>query len=155
MPLAAGRNELTFYAEGPGSDWLRLRSIYFVLDTQNENALLQSVGRSSRDHAFFYLSNLTYGRLYQQILEGKPVPFQNARLRLKGLADGEYRIEVFDTAQGRVLQTQAARSRQGVLPIALDTIASDAAVRVSPRSDARFLSQASAPGIDSLFFCVV
>lgn len=60
----------------------------------------------------------------------EPSPVSGARVRLAGLADGEYRVEEWDTVAGERRNVRAETCRDGELRLALPTVERDVAMKV-------------------------
>jgi hypothetical protein len=78
-----------------------------------------------------------YGFLYDAAIVADPamppqpvvIP-QGRRLAIRGMLDGNYRFELWDTAEGRVIHAESLACRDGVLTVRLPAITRNAAFKV-------------------------
>jgi hypothetical protein len=129
-PLAAGENRIQL--DNTGGDWLRIHKIYVLLDSTDPAFLLSAkgLGSANGDAAIIYINNQTYGELYRKVLSGQPVPLLDVDLAVGGLADGSYEIVLYDPTSGAELGLQSASSKNGVLPVRIDRMQMDMALKI-------------------------
>jgi hypothetical protein len=127
-PLAAGENRIKL--DNTGGDWLRIQKIYVLLDSADPAFLLTVRGLGSGDAAILYINNQTYGELYRKVLSGQPVPMRDVSLSIGGLADGPYEVVLYDPTSGSELGKQSATSKNGVLPVHIERMQMDMALKI-------------------------
>jgi hypothetical protein len=126
--LESGENRIQL--DNTGGDWLRIRKIYLLLDSNDPAYLLTAKGLGSGDAAIIYINNQTYSELYRKVLSGQPVPLRDVDLAVSGMADGSYEVVLYDPASGVELGKQTATGKDGVLPVHIERIQMDTALKI-------------------------
>jgi hypothetical protein len=63
--------------------------------------------------------------------DGAPEAVDGADVALRGLTDGPYSVEWWDTWRGQILLTQEAAATDGILTVPTPSIARDVAAKVA------------------------
>ncbi len=129
VPLPAGKHRVTLDNRPPGGDWLRLHTLYLAVSVESPAALIRARGMQSEGAGFLYLRNQTATRVYQQVLQGRPVTFADVRVLIEGVPAGRYQAQVFDTHTGAVIQTLVLSAGAGGLAVPLQVLNEDAAIK--------------------------
>lgn len=111
-----------------GSDWYTVDYIRFegaVLST----AKLRVFGLTNGTLALAWVKNIEHN--WWNLLNNRSVePVRSARVVLRGLMDGRYKVELFDTRAGLVLRTYEAEVEGGTMTMDLEGVYDDLALRV-------------------------
>lgn len=117
-----------------GFDFVRQNAEAFTNDearTDSDN--LTALGVRGRTQALVWVWNRAHN--YEQVGKGATAPVEGATLRLAKLTAGEWNVEFYDTAAGRMIDTRRATAdADGDLRLPLPAISSDIALRLR-RSD--------------------
>lgn len=112
-----------------GKDWAEITQIKFIGLRDPRFALLDQCGLYDDQRALIWLHdqesnwyNDKYGRL--------PAPLRGVQTSLRGLKDGRWRVQWWDTRAGRPLAETQAVCRQGVLPLRVPDFTRDIAARL-------------------------
>ncbi|MCC6442168.1 MAG: DUF5060 domain-containing protein [Armatimonadetes bacterium] len=90
---------------------------------------IRAVGLQNGQQALLWLQNRNHS--WQARVRGKSVaPAPEARIRLKGLPAGKWRLEWWDTYQGQIERTEEVSGQEGVLEIRVPALETDVAVKV-------------------------
>lgn len=91
------------------------------------------LGLQGADRACLWISDpkATWWNLAMENLQ--PKELKSARLEVAGLAAGTYRIEWWDTREGKIIRQDTVQSTAGSLPIAVPPFRQDIACKVLPR----------------------
>lgn len=113
-----------------GKDWAEINRYTFVGVRDPRYASLDQYGLRDEKMALLWLHdqesnwfNDKYGK--------QPQPQQGLQTTLRGLGDGRYRIEWWDTRAGQPLVTTTAVSKEGALPLAVPDFLRDIAAKVT------------------------
>lgn len=130
IPLKKGENRILIDCDGP--EYIRLASVYFILDTADPNGILNANGliSDSSDEAIIYLQNQTFTELYHTILEKEPAAVKNIQLEVSGLKDGEYHIVYYDPSKGDYAGVASAEAIHGKLSFQIHSVEKDLAIKI-------------------------
>jgi len=121
VPLSAGQQ--TVQVVNTGQDWFNITSYEFKPDTES---LLNSIGLSNNNYAYIWIYDIN--SQYGMINNGT---FHNEPVIAKGLDDGRYIVEVYEThGTGGVIKLDDTDSVSGVLTYTLPDFSKDIAVKV-------------------------
>lgn len=132
IDVPAGKHEIEF--RNAGSDWLRIG--YILLTHYRDTTRypdLNVYGVQSDSMALFWVHN----RLNEWSFRAagiNPQPVGSAMARPAGLADGNYRVEWWDTYTGAITRTETVTCSAGVIDLRLPVVETDVACIVR-RSD--------------------
>jgi len=123
VPLSAGQQAVKI--ENTGQDWFHISSYEFAPTNVSP---LDSIGLVSSSKAFIWIYDVN-----SQIGLVNSGTFTNEPVIVKGLADGSYFVEVYDTRNsGGVIASGTANSSSGTLTYTLPSFSKDIAVKVRP-----------------------
>lgn len=111
-----------------GTDWYTIDYVRF------EGAALaiskvRVFGLSNGTIALAWVKNIE--RSWWNILDNRSIePVRDVTVTMRGLQDGLYRVELFDTRSGTIVQAWEAEIREGLLEVYVGDVISDIAVRV-------------------------
>ena len=130
IDVPAGRHEITL--RNVGGDWLRIGHI--LLTDYRDTARYPDIevyGLHSERTAVLWFHH----RLNQWVYRGigvEPQPIAGGKATVHGLADGDYRVEWWDTHNGAVARTEQKACRDGSLELDLPAIRTDVACAIRP-----------------------
>jgi len=111
-------------------DWIR--EAYRPAQVEVSAAGLRAIGVSNQRSSLVWLHNRAH--TWQRVAKGETIePVRAATLTVKGLADGQYAVEWFDTYAGRPLSRSAGVAEGGTLQVKPPEIASDIACKIRLR----------------------
>jgi len=113
-----------------GADWIEVLS--FVVAAYRDRSTypdLAVYGLQAADRALIWAQNSSHTPEVLA-LGVKPEPVTGASVELRGLRDGEYRVEQWDTSAGTHTGLGAATCRGGLLVLPLPEITTDCALKV-------------------------
>ncbi|NUQ01584.1 MAG: hypothetical protein HUU35_17200 [Armatimonadetes bacterium] len=129
IPIGAGKHLVTL--RNDGGDWLAIGGIrlprYVVDPAPPAQALAMSDGRE----LIAWVRNLNHW--WRPVAEGQPiVPVPPVVVSLPPLPAGRYRLETWDTYEGKVTATRSLTLTAAPGSLELPAIATDLAVRLRP-----------------------
>jgi hypothetical protein len=123
VPLSAGQQ--TVQIKNTGLDWFHISSYEFA---PNNVSPLDSIGLSNNERAYIWIYDVN-----SQIGLINHGTFYNEPVIVKGLDDGSYVVQVYQTrGSGGVISTGNANSVSGTLTYTLPDFSKDIAVKVRP-----------------------
>jgi hypothetical protein len=123
--IPAGKHEVRVVNPKPGPSWVRIAS-YTLSDYAPPT--LRAMGLTGKRLALLWLQNAesTWGN----DADGRrPQAVTGARVALKGLPDGTYTVEWWDTWQGKAGEQEKARSWNGTLTLDVPAVTRDVACK--------------------------
>ena len=126
VPLPSGRR--TVVVENPGNDWF---FVAYDVPWLRAEPILRALGVVGDTQALLWIQNRahTWVNVTKGDFDGTPVA--DALVTLDGFAPGEWRVELWDTREGRVTDSQNhAVEDDGRIELALPPIARDIAYRM-------------------------
>jgi hypothetical protein len=144
VPLSAGQQSVQIV--NTGQDWFNISGYEFV---PNNISLLDSIGLSNNKRAYIWIYDVgsELGKTANGVFENEPVI-------VKGLDDGRYDVEVYETrGAGGVIRSGRENSVSGQLAYTLPDFSKDIAIKVKPPTVglydlAEFSAQWLQPGTD-------
>ena len=122
--------EHTVELRNEGSDWIEVDRYRFTGCVDPRFATdLDVLGLETTDFAILWLHNRAsnwYNRSHNLPVE----PIRSATFALRGLSDGRYAVEWYDTATGTCARRQRASCREGKLPLSPAPILADVACKI-------------------------
>ncbi|MBX7257855.1 MAG: DUF5060 domain-containing protein [Candidatus Hydrogenedentes bacterium] len=129
VDVPAGEHTIT--VDITDGDWLNVTSYIFGSFLSDRHPKMNYCGLTNGQIALLWFQNADSN--WQTAKAGTTVtPIKDARTILRGLPDGEYTCEWFDTWKGEASVTNRAMSSGGVLPLTLPDLTSDAALTIRP-----------------------
>ncbi len=129
IQVPAGRH--TIRLENFGKDWIRVNRYTFtgckVIDRPN----LLVAGMQSDDVSILWLQNGD-SSWFNHAGHGEVGQVDPCRLAILGLPDGQYELQWWSTWKAAPARTERLRSSDGRLPIVLEALATDVAVKIRP-----------------------
>ena len=90
---------------------------------------LRVMGLRGKGLTLLWLHNRTH--TWWNVVEKQPIPaIENAAVTLTGLADGDYRVEWWDTWKGGIARKEQRRAERGALTLDVGTLPRDVAVKL-------------------------
>ena len=87
------------------------------------------MGLRGKGLTLLWLHNRTH--TWWNVVEKQPIPaIENAAVTLTGLADGDYRVEWWDTWKGGIARKEQRRAERGALTLDVGTLPRDVAVKL-------------------------
>jgi hypothetical protein len=126
--VPAGRHRVQ--VANVGADWIEVLS--FVLTAYCDRSLypdLAAYALQAADRALIWVQNASWTPEVLA-LGVKPEPVAGASVELRGLRDGEYRVEQWDTNEGTHTDGGRVSCKAGALAVALPEVATDLALKV-------------------------
>lgn len=131
VSLPAGNNSVRVEVTGSGSDWLRLKHLYFAWQTTQGKDMVNVTARIASDEAFAYVQNLTYNEAYVTEFGGSSWIFYSVHMTMSGFMTGTYTIEIVDVLTGNTVETRSATTwGGGKISFYLQTLPADRALRI-------------------------
>ncbi len=130
VEVPAGRH--TVRCEAVGKD--RLEVEYFLRGAIafERSRPVRAFGLRTSHAAYLWFQNRS--STWWTAWEGKaPIPLQGLTTRVHGLSDGTYRVEWYDTWQGKVTSTTTAECKGGVIELTLPKLTRDVACIVTKK----------------------
>ncbi|MCC6445434.1 MAG: DUF5060 domain-containing protein [Armatimonadetes bacterium] len=132
VPVATGKHAIRI--ENLEGDWIELNRFVFNPYRSSRYANLRALALASPTLALLWVQNRDH--TWRNRLDGKPIPpVAGASLELKGLPDGAYRLEWWDTYTGKPFRTAEGVSRSGTLAVAIPEVAKDIACKIIRKED--------------------
>jgi hypothetical protein len=130
IQVPAGRHQIELRNVGP--DWLRMEHI--LLTNYRDTAKHPDVDLYAvqSDRAAYLWVHHRLNTLGYREAGFAAEPIAGVKATVSGLADGRYRIEWWDTHEGRITHTAASASRSGRLDLDLPEIRTDLACKIKP-----------------------
>ena len=130
IDVPAGRHAIR--PEAVGKDRLEVRYVLEGAVAFSRSRPLRAMGLRTDTAAWLWLRNRSsnWRTLYDN---GKVIPIPGATTNVRGLPDGSYRIEWWDTWAGTTSATADAASKGGILHLNIPAITHDVACLISPR----------------------
>ena len=125
VPLPAGGHAVQI--RNTGQDWFCISAYEF---TNTNKGCLEFIGLSGTDHAYLWIHdvNSRYGRTEYGT-------FSNVSFGLRGMNDGQYQIEFYQTrSPGGIIKTDVVSAEAERLPITVPDFDRDIALKVWPLS---------------------
>jgi hypothetical protein len=91
---------------------------------------LRLLGYQGDDRAYIWVSDAQATWWNQVIDKKQPAPIAGATIEIHGLRPGDYRIEWWDTHEGRIIQTEQVSSEQEPLHIQVPPFSGDIACKI-------------------------
>jgi hypothetical protein len=127
IEVPAGRHTITL--ENTGKDWIQVGYLKLEGYVTNEQPPLRVLGMAADDRALLWVQNKEH--TWFNVRDRKAIrPVEPTRLRLAGLADGPWHVEVWDTVAGKVTFTDEAQAKGGEVELALPAVAADLALKL-------------------------
>lgn len=112
-------------------DWLSLESVTLTGYRSSRFPAVNFYGLHLGRQAIFWAQNAAHD--WKNVAEKKPIrAVTGATVTLRGLPNGRYNVEWWDTTQGKATGRSAAVSARGMLTLRLPELATDVAARVTP-----------------------
>jgi len=94
---------------------------------------VSAIALQSRSTAYVWV----YSRRSMELMPRRGVAptFDGLVLRLRGLTQGDYRVEVWDSHEGRIVQVSLVAAKGGHLDVPLPRFRTDCALKVKPAGD--------------------
>lgn len=112
-----------------GKDWANVGSYTFVGVRDPHYAAVDQYGLSDGKLAMLWLHDQE-SNWYNDKYNKPPQPIKDLKTALRGLPDGNYKVEWWDTRQGKLLSTQTLRSKNQVLPLTPPEFTRDIAAKI-------------------------
>ena len=129
VDIPAGTHRIR--VENFGRDWVTASSYRFtgcqVLDRPN----VLVCGMKSEPVAILWLQNRESS--WYNHARDTVQPVDAFRLAVRGLSDGPYDVEWWDTWKGEPIRTDQIEARNGVLPLMVPTLKTDTAIKIRAR----------------------
>ncbi len=125
IEVPAGRHVIQVENSHPGTSWVQVRAYRFV---RREPAGLRVIGLAGRRSVLLWVLNRE--SVWERWREPAPAAISGATLVLRGLTPGRRRVEWLDPWSGKVVRTEAATPRRGILKVEAPPIKRDLACRV-------------------------
>ncbi len=123
IPLPSGQHAVQI--ENTGQDWFNISSYEFTNTTEG---CLEFIGLSGADHAYIWVHDV--GSRYGRTAYGT---FSGVSVVLRGLDDGLYKIEFYETrGLGSIIQINDVSTVEGNLLLAFPDFTRDIAVKIKP-----------------------
>jgi len=127
IEVPAGRH--TVAVENDGRDWVQINYFRCSGYVTDELPPLRAVGLVSADLALLWFQNKAH--TWFNVRDRVPIPpVAPVRVSLAGLTDGTWRVEHWDSVQGRIIRTSQARATDGMLELALPAIRTDLPIKL-------------------------
>lgn len=131
VPLPAGQHVIEI--ENTGSDWVSITSYTFTNCRDPRYVTLDQYGLRTGDHAILWLHDQE-SNWYNDKQGKTPRQLSGVTSALRGLQDGKYIVQWWDTRTGQVVAAGEAVSEHGRLPLAPPAFTRDIAAQVMPAS---------------------
>ena len=117
--------------ENHGRDWIEMRELRFSGCRLQTRPDLLCAALACDEVAILWVQNqksswFEHGR-------GEVKPARAARIALRGLPDGEYTVEWWETWEGNVARSETARAQDGLLQLRLAALPTDTAAKIRPK----------------------
>ncbi|MPY90088.1 MAG: DUF5060 domain-containing protein [Luteitalea sp.] len=100
------------------------------IETNQEN--LRAIGLRGKPLSIVWIQNKLH--TWYNVINQRPIPaVENGEVTLSGFQSGSYRIEYWDTYEGRITKTITGRAVQSALRIAVPALDRDIAMKIFPR----------------------
>jgi len=130
IAVPAGRHAIR--PEAVGKDRLEVSYLLKGVVAFERTGPLRAHGLRTDKAAWLWLQNRT-SHWRTAYAKKQPIAVEGMATRLRGLPDGRYRIEWWDTWEGRAASTAQAESKGGVLPLSIPKVARDIACLIEPQ----------------------
>jgi hypothetical protein len=127
IDVPAGRH--TVRLTNGGQDWIQIG--YFKLEdyVTNEDPPLRVLGQVAEDRALLWVQNTAHA--WFNVRESRPVPpVEPVRVTLGDVPDGRWRVELWDTVEGRLAAASEAAAEDGTLALDLPQVRTDVALKL-------------------------
>lgn len=125
------KGEHAIRLEAADGDWLSLISLTVENYRSSRSPEMQLYALGNGKSAIFWAHNAAHN--WRNVADKKVIaPIRGAQTALRGLPDGRYAVEWWDTWKGEVTARTTFTSKAGVLRLRLPDIATDLAARVTP-----------------------
>jgi hypothetical protein len=129
VPIPAGKHVIE--VSNTGKDWVEVNNYTFTGVRDPRYARTDTLGLRTPQLTLVWLHDQE-SNWYNDKYDKLPQPQTGLQTAVRGLPDGRYRIEWWDTRQGKALSSSVAASREGKLPLAPPTFERDIAARIVP-----------------------
>lgn len=127
LELSPGEYEIEIANEG--NDWFTWD--YIVLENAAyATSLVQVVGLGNSTLALLWVKNRDYNWWNSVALSKPPTQLRNVVIAVKGLENGRYTVELWDTYRGTVVEEKEIEVSQGVARVQIDTLEKDVALKI-------------------------
>jgi hypothetical protein len=124
LDVPAGRH--TIKLEALEGDWVSIKGITLTGYTSARNPAMNLYGITTGTTAALWLQNAQHN--WKNVFEGKPIPvLKGVRTVVRGMKDGKYTLEWWDTRTGAPLSRQSVEVKEGAFTLSCPDIASDIA----------------------------
>jgi hypothetical protein len=130
IPVPAGRHVVRI--ENMGQDWIEVLAVRLTGYVTNQSPHLRVMGLAAADRVLLWAQNTRH--TWFRVRDGGRIPgVAPTCLGLKGLADGMWTVQLWDTHEGEMLRTAFATVTDGRLSLELPRIERDVAVKLIRR----------------------
>ena len=130
IDVPAGRH--TIEVRNAGGDWVELAAYIFGGARSNRYPSVHLYGLSRPREAVLWLGNAAHN--WQNVLAGQTTaPLREVEIPLRGLAAGNYRVDWWDTQNGRILRSDNLKANTALLMLKVPDIAADIAAHIVAR----------------------
>ena len=130
IEVPAGRHTVTL--SNTGRDWIEIPWMRVEGYVTNERPALRVLGLAADDRALLWVQNVAH--TWFNVRDGREMPpVPPTRLRLAGLADGPWAVELWDTRAGEVTATWPVDVQDGAVELELPAVERDVALKLLKR----------------------
>jgi len=127
--IAVPKGEHVIKIENTGKDWIRITKITLTNYMDSTFANARSLGLAVGDEMLFWVQNKEYN--WRDVRKGlTPSTIKGASFKVKGVENGAYHIEWWDTFEGKVLLSQNINAKDNVMNISVPDFSKDLACKI-------------------------
>jgi hypothetical protein len=125
--MPAGKHEIQI--QNDGNDWITIDNIRLTNYVTNAKPDLRVLGMQTSDRALIWVQNKSH--TWFNIRDKVTIlPVPSTKLTLSGFTNGDYKLELWDTVKGSIIEQKELSVSDGTLSLELSEVKQDYAIKI-------------------------